>query len=214
MIADAPPFLAALDLRDKPVVVIGSGEEARSRAEAFVTAGALISLIVPAPDPELESWAQRCAIETTVREPQASDLSGKWLAVLTDRNPDRAARFGQLARQAGVFFCAIDQPEWNSFSHVAIVRAGSLQLGISSGGRAPAVAAGLRREFARIFTEADLASFVERFADLRDRLDPSQRIQRLRSLAAEIRLMGSLNLPTWAEGEHNSPQKREPSTKP
>lgn len=199
--APPPPFLLALDLKGKAVLVVGNGEEARSRAQALLDVGALVSLISQKPEPELESWAHDRQLAIEIRAPDGEDLSGKWLAVLADRDPDLVSKLGPVALRERVPFCAVDQPEWNSFSHVALVRSASLQLGISSGGRAPAVVAALRRELGRLFAEADLASFVERMARIREMIDPSERSRRLRALAAEIHLVGTLNFPELADAD-------------
>jgi len=189
------PFLLALDLSGKPVLVVGSGEEAIARASALKDAGASVSLVAPAPEAMLQDWAAKNNVPLVEREPSEVDLDGMWLVVLADQNAQWAERLGRAARARRVFFCAIDQPKWNSFAHVALARAGALRVGFSSSGRAPALVAALRRELTRLFEEARLSDFVERMAELRERLPPERRAEKLRALASQIRLTGRLSLP-------------------
>jgi siroheme synthase-like protein len=189
------PFLLALDLSGKPVLVVGSGEEAIARASALKEAGASVSLVAPAPEAVLQNWAAENNVSLVEREPSEVDLDGMWLVVLADQNAQWAERLGRAASARRVFFCAIDQPKWNSFAHVALARAGALRVGFSSSGRAPALVAALRRELTRLFEEARLSEFVERMAELRERLPPERRAEKLRALAAQIRLTGRLSLP-------------------
>lgn len=206
MTEKAPPFLLALDLLGKSVLVVGSGDEARQRAESLMSAGAQVSVVSPTPDAALGDWALQNHVALIVREPEPQDLKERWLAVLTDRNPSWASMLGRAAALERVFFCAVDQPGFNTFSHVAIAKAGALQVGISSAGQAPAVAAALRRELDQVFREVDLASFVERFASLRNSLDRGERGEILRGLADHIRITGGLDLPRWSEGDTPDPE--------
>ncbi len=195
------PFLLALDMRGKPVLVVGSGGEAILRASALKEAGAAVLLIAPSPEAQLLEWAAREGVSLTERAPSESDLDGMWLAILADQDAELAERLGRAASARRVLFCAVDQPIWNSFAHVALARAGALRVGFSSSGRAPALVSALRREFTRLFEEAELSAFVERLAKLRESLPPEKRAEKMRALAAQVRLTGRLELPQGDSSE-------------
>src|SRR5688572_23458614 len=118
-------FPIALKLVGRRCLVIGSGTEAANRAQALADAGAEVELIA-------------------ANEYAESSLHGVWLCVLTERDAELAARLAQDCDARRLFFCAVDQPAFGSFSHVAIARAGSLFVGIGSSGRAPALARRMR----------------------------------------------------------------------
>ena len=62
------------------------------------------------------------AVTLAARPATEADLDGVWLAVLTDMDPALAERLSRAAEARRVFFCAVDQPGFGSFSHVCLDR--------------------------------------------------------------------------------------------
>jgi len=123
-----------------------------------------------------------------------SDLQGKWLAVLVDENALLAARMAQLAEVERVFFCAIDQPEHNSYSHMAQARAGLLTIAISTAGQAPALGRRLREEIERLLVAAKMSEFVEKLAALRQITPSNERRKVLGEAVSGVHFSGDLKL--------------------
>jgi precorrin-2 dehydrogenase/sirohydrochlorin ferrochelatase len=92
-------------------------------------------------------------------------------------------------------FSAIDQPKVSSFLHVALARAGSLIVAISTAGTAPALSRRLREELERILDESGLATFVDRLSALRRKTPSTERRQVLGEAVAGVRFNGKLELP-------------------
>ena len=174
-----PAFPIALKLVAKRCLVVGKNEEARARAAALEAAGAVV---------------------TVVEQFSAQDLDGAWLAVLTERDPALAERVAREAEVRRVFFCAVDQPEFGSYSHVAITRAGPVFAAFGTQGEAPALARKLRELVEELFTKAGLGSFAERLAELRRRTPPERRRDVLNAAVDEVRLEGTLVLPDLDDG--------------
>ena len=170
-----PAFPVALKLVGRACLVVGAGDEARARAAALEAAGAKVTIVSDAFDP--------------------SDLDGMWLAVLTDRDDELAARIARAAEERRVFFCAVDQPEAGSYSHVAIARAGPVFGAFGTQGEAPALARRLRELIERLFDEADLGPFAKRLAELRAHTPPERRRDVLNAAVEGVRIDGSLVLP-------------------
>lgn len=192
---DIPPFLIALDLTARPVVVFGGGAEAVRRACALNDAGAQVTVVGKTPGPELEALAATRPGLTLVRRlPETQDLDGQWLAVVTDQNPAWVDELGPKAARAQIWFCAVDQPKHNSFSHVGIVDAGPLRLGISTGGKAPALAGALTRELHRVFEATKFTQLVESVVALRATLPQSERANALRSWAKRFKIYFSYEI--------------------
>jgi uroporphyrin-III C-methyltransferase/precorrin-2 dehydrogenase/sirohydrochlorin ferrochelatase len=123
-----------------------------------------------------------------------------WLAVLTDRDEELACRIARAAEERRVFFCAVDQPEAGSYSHVAIARAGPVFAALGTQGEAPALARRLRELIEELFNAAGLGPFAERLAALR-RETPAERRRDVLNKAVEgVRLEGNLVLPERDEG--------------
>jgi siroheme synthase (precorrin-2 oxidase/ferrochelatase) len=169
-----PAFPVALKLVGKRCLVVGANEEARARAAALEAAGGVV---------------------TVVEQFSPNDLDGIWLAVLTERDRALAELVAREAEARRVFFCAVDQPEVGSYSHVAITRAGPVFAAFGTQGEAPALARKLRELVEELFTRAGLGAFAERLATLRKRTPPERRRDVLNAAVDDVRLEATLVLP-------------------
>lgn len=176
-------FPVALKLEGRRCLVVGTSEEARSRARALADAGAAVSV-------------------STSFSP--ADLDGAWLAVLADRDVELAARMDRECEARRVFFAAVDEPRFGSYSHLALARAGNVVVAIGTNGEAPALARRLRELFQDLFARSGLAGFAERHAALR-RLTPAERRRDvLGADVRDVRLEGELVLPARPEPSGNA----------
>ncbi|MFQ6019257.1 MAG: bifunctional precorrin-2 dehydrogenase/sirohydrochlorin ferrochelatase, partial [Dehalococcoidia bacterium] len=97
-----------LDIKEKPVVVIGGGEVALRKVEGLLEAGAVVTVVSPQLHPELAALLQGERIRQVSRDYRAGDLEGYSLAfVATD---DRAANAAVAAegRERRVWVNAVD----------------------------------------------------------------------------------------------------------
>jgi siroheme synthase-like protein len=191
----ASSFPVALHLVGKPCLVVGVGREAGERAEALLLAGALVRLVSPTPDTELSAYLGARALRVERRAFVAEDLDGCWLAVLTDRDHELGQRMASAAHERRVLFCATDQAQDNSYSHMALARAGLVTVAIGTEGRAPALGRRLREELSRLFTLAKLEAFADSLAALRERTAPELRRDVLGRAVAGLHISGRLELP-------------------
>jgi siroheme synthase-like protein len=189
-------FPVALNLAGRACLVIGSGEAAESRAKNLIESGAEVSVVGSSPTTEVLALSQQGALALSMRDFLESDLDDKWLAVQTEPDPELALNVAQAAERRRVFFCAVDLPKLNSYSHMAIARAGSLFVAIGTEGRAPALARRLREELGRLLDEARAEDFVEKLAALRERTPSDQRGEQLGKAVVGLRLTGRLELPS------------------
>lgn len=188
-------FLVGLKLDGRGCLVVGAGEEAERRATALAHAGARVHVVSEHPSPALERLSESGSVSLSARAFTESDLDGAWLAVLTDMDRAVAERMFHAAEARRVFFCAVDQPDLGSFSHVALARSGPVTVAISTNGRAPALARRLREELVRVFDAAGLGAFAERLAALRDRTPSARRKAVLGEAVEGVALSGELRLP-------------------
>lgn len=187
-------FLVALRLSGRPCLVVGRSSEAALRARRLLEAGATVTVIADAPCPELTALAETGAIGLERRAFDDSDLETPWLVVLAERDESLAERIARACLARRIFFCAVDQPEHNGFDHVAVARAGRVSFGVSTSGSAPGLAAALARELRRVSDEADLGTFSERLASLRETTPSAERKERLAAALDGLRF-GRIDLP-------------------
>lgn len=128
-----------LDLRERPVAVVGGGKIASAKIAPLVAAGAKVTVIAPRIDPSIGYDVER--IE---RDFEPSDLDGKWFVVAAaPPEVNRAVRAAAEVRH--LFVNAVDDKHSATAYLAGVVRKGPVTLAISTGGASPALA-GLLRE--------------------------------------------------------------------
>jgi siroheme synthase-like protein len=180
-----------LILDDRKCVVIGGGRDAAARAGNLLEAGARVLIVGEEPTPGLEPLSS-ARLRVEQRALQDEDLDDAWLVVQVSPDAALARRALGLCSARRIFFCAVDQPQISSYSHLALARAGSLTLAIGTEGRAPALGRRLREELSRLLSEANAAEEVERLATLREHTPSAERRETLGQAVAEVHFTGSL----------------------
>jgi len=135
-----------LDLKDRPVLVVGAGRVALRKTRGLLEAGARVTVVAPEWDPEFESLPVRLVR----RRFRAGDLGN--CALVFAATDDRLTnhRIGIAARGKGLFANIADSAEECHFLVPARVQRGSLQIAISTGGENPRLSAELRAKLDEI----------------------------------------------------------------
>ena len=136
-----------LDVRGRRAVVVGGGTVAERKADGLVRAGAQVLVVAPEATTSLEAWAREGRIELERRMFRDDDVAGAFLVYAATDN------------------VAVD-PAHCSFIVPSVVRRGSLQLAVSTGGAAPALAKRLRRELEGHYSE-EWGLYVDVLAEVR-----------------------------------------------
>jgi siroheme synthase-like protein len=178
-------------LDDRKCVVVGGGAEAALRAGNLLEAGARVLVVGEQATPGLEQLASP-RLDVERRAFQESDLEDVWLVVQVSADAELARRVASLCNARRIFYCAVDQPQNSSYSHLALVRAGSLTLAVGTEGRVPALGRRLREELARLLAEAHAAEEVERLAAVRLATPSAERREALGRAVADVHFTGSL----------------------
>ena len=135
-----------LDLKDRPVLVVGAGKVALRKVKGLVEARARITVVAPDCLDEIRELPVR-VVERTFR---ASDLNG--VALVFAATDDRMVnhRIAIAAKGKGVFANIADSAEECDFVVPARVARGGVQVAISTGGESPRVSAELRKKLEEI----------------------------------------------------------------
>jgi siroheme synthase-like protein len=131
-----------LDLKDRPVLVVGAGRVALRKTRGLLEAGARVTVVAPDFLPEFDDLPVRA-----VRRPfRATDLAGAVLvfAATDDRLVNH--RVGIAAKGRGVFANIADSAGECDFIVPARVERDEIHIAISTGGDHPRVSAELRRK--------------------------------------------------------------------
>jgi uroporphyrin-III C-methyltransferase/precorrin-2 dehydrogenase/sirohydrochlorin ferrochelatase len=128
-----------LKLRGRRVLLVGGGAVAASKLEGLLAAGALVTVVAPDISPALE----RRDVTLHRRSFEAADLDGAWWVVAAA--PPAVNREVQAAAESRQLFVnAVDDPAHATAYLGSVVRRDDVTVAISTGGRAPALAALLR----------------------------------------------------------------------
>ncbi len=129
-----------LKLDGLPVVIVGGGPVAASKLQGLLDAGAQVTVVAPQIVDELRVPGVKL-IESEFR---AAHLAGaRW--VVAAATPDVNRDVARAAAERGLFVNAVDDTASATAYLGGVVRRGPVELAISTGGLAPALA-GLLRE--------------------------------------------------------------------
>ena len=131
-----------LDVKDRPVLVVGAGKIALRKVRALVEAGARVTVVAPDWEPEFEELPVR----RIVRRFRASDLGGAMLVFAATDDRLTNHRIGVAAKGRGIFANIADSAAECDFVVPARVQRGAVQIAVSTGGESPRLTAELRRK--------------------------------------------------------------------
>jgi siroheme synthase-like protein len=141
-----------LDLRGKPVLVVGAGKVALRKTRALLDAGAKVTVVAPEWNPEFEALP----VQLLRRQFASADVNGVHLVfAATDKRAVNHAA-SAAARARGIPANVADAREECDFLVPARVRRGALQIAISTSGEDPGKAAALRRTIEQFLDAAGL----------------------------------------------------------
>ena len=127
----------SLNLKDKKVVVTGSGTAAVRKADLALRAGAHVLVVAPEPGPESGEIDQHANYRFRQGQPEASDFSGAFVVFAGNEDDAEDRRVRELARAQGALVNVPDRPELCDFSVPSILDRSPLLIAISSAGNSP-----------------------------------------------------------------------------
>jgi len=131
-----------LDLKDRPVLVVGAGKVALRKTRGLLEAGARVTVVAPEREPEFDSLSVRIV----ARRFRATDLAGVVLVFAATDDRLTNHRIGIAAKGRGIFANIADSRDECSFVVPARVSRGIVQLAVSTGGENPRLSAELRKK--------------------------------------------------------------------
>lgn len=203
---DAPLFPLMLRIERRRAVVFGGSTVAADKVRALLACRADVTVIAPNLCDELAALAIRGEIAHVARDYREGDLAGARLAIsaLTNEVANRAV--ADEAERRGVLLNVVDIPALCEFISPSVVRRGDLVIAVSTSGRAPGVAAALRRRLDLQFGP-EYEAWMELLAQTRCRLKNMDGIgyERRRDILNDV--MDLDVLPLLRDGRHAEARK-------
>ena len=154
-------FPAFLDLRGRRCLVVGGGAVASRKVHGLLECGARVGVVSPALVPALARLAASGRIEHRARAFRKVDARGCVLVIAATGVAAVDDAVAEAARRHGALVNAVDRPARCDFIYGSVLRRGELQIAVSTGGRAPALAREIRRRLEPV-VGAEYAALVER----------------------------------------------------
>jgi len=177
-----------MKLTGKQCLVVGAGKVGEPKIGGLIDTGADLHVVAIEAGSQVREWAAAGTIELERRPFTASDLDGKFLAVVATASGSLNELIYREAQRRGVLCNVVDVPEYCDFFYPAVVRRGDLQIAISTAGQSPSLAQKLRQQLERQFGPG-YAEWVKQLGETRrlilaSDLDRETKWELLRSLAS------------------------------
>ena len=126
-----------LDLKNRLVVVTGSGQGAARKACVALRAGARVVLITPQASDAFDEIASEPRLTIRIGAPTAGDLDGAVLVFAASGDAGQDSAIAALARDRTILCNITDQPERSDFAMPSIIDRSPLLVAVSSAGTSP-----------------------------------------------------------------------------
>lgn len=155
------PLFVSLDFL--PCLVIGGGKVALRKIKNLQEYGARITVVAPEIHPEIEKIAGLTFIRRKFEE---KDLEGIRLVFAASSDEACNAEAAKMCRKRKILINVADVAEECDFFYPALVKRGDVVVGISTGGKSPAVASAVRKRIEEILPQ-NLGAFTEKAGRVR-----------------------------------------------
>jgi siroheme synthase-like protein len=154
-----------LNLKNRRVLLVGGGKIGLQKLTNLLRGEASVHLVAPEVLPGIRRLARDGKIKWSARSYKTTDMRGAALAIAATDDSRLQKRIAADARARGVWVNIVDVPALCGFIAPAIVRRGKIQVAISTGGAAPALAKHLRGKMEAVLgpEHAEFAALVEKW---------------------------------------------------
>lgn len=170
------PFF--VDLEGQRGLIVGGGTVALRKAEKLLPYGPALTVVAPEPVSELAALP----VELTRQEFQPEDLDRADFVIAATDNEEENHRISALCQGRKIPVNVVDDKEACSFLFPALVRRGSLSVGVSTGGSSPTAAIWLKEQIEGLLPEQteEILTWLEAQRPLLKERLPNQRARAAR----------------------------------
>ena len=155
-----------LDVRGKPVLLVGGGHVADEKLGKLVEHGADVTIVAPDLIAPVRGFVDRGQAKWESREFRAGDTAGYFLVMVATDNGAVNRTVADEARASKILVNAADDAANCDFILPSLVRRGEIALASSTGGTSPAMARWLRERLEEFMSD-DVVALADLLADVR-----------------------------------------------
>ncbi len=157
-----------LDIRERPVIVVGGDRVAAEKAAALVASGARVSVHSPEFCTELLELAEQGRVTLVRKSYVPGDLGGAFVVVAVPGDEEQSEAIWRETQERGQPVNIVDVPRYCSFILPSVLRRGQLTVAVSTEGASPALAKRIRQQLEAFFPQAysayiDLAALARTY---------------------------------------------------
>ena len=165
-----PYFPIFVDVRKRPILVIGGGNVGLEKTSALLRAEAsAVTVISPDLNDGLRSELESGRIRHIPRHYNDGEMVGYEMVFIATDDRSANATIRAEGQRRGIWVNAADDPDNCDFILPSVVRQGPITIGISTGGGSPAMARRVREELTDYFSE-DFVPLADLLAEVRAEL--------------------------------------------
>jgi precorrin-2 dehydrogenase/sirohydrochlorin ferrochelatase len=143
-------FPIYLDLKDRNILVVGTGHEAEPKVLQFLKAGARLKLISETRPVYIDEFETYNNFIFEQRNFSISDLKDIWLVISTLADRELNEFIFKTATERKILCNVVDVTDLCSFIFPAIVTQGDISIAISTSGTSPALAQKIKSEISEL----------------------------------------------------------------
>lgn len=166
----------SIDLRDKPVLLVGGGEVAFRKAQGVYRSGGRLTVVAREFSPPFRAWLEQNGFHFEQRTYREGEAAEYFLVISATDDAEVNQRVFRDAQDEGRLINVVDQPDLCNIHIPSRIERGDLQVAISTGGKCPAFARWLRLQLEGAIPE-QYGLLLNRVAAIRARMKetvPSQ----------------------------------------
>ena len=161
-----------LDVRGRPVVVIGGDAIAAEKAAALCACGARVTVISPTFCQQLQKEGEQGRITLRCKAYERGDTAGAFVVVAATSDPGLIEEIWAETQERGQLVNIVDVPTHCTFIVPSILRRDQLTIAVSTEGASPSLAKRIRQRLESLFPPA-YGPYVRLAAAARARLRES-----------------------------------------
>ncbi len=128
------------------MLLVGAGDIARQKLPPLLACQAQVHVVAPKALPDIQALARDGKIQWSARSYKKTDTKGARLVIAATDDPVLQKKIVKDAHARGIWVNIVDVPSLCDFIAPAVIGRGDIQIAISTGGAAPALAKYLRRK--------------------------------------------------------------------
>lgn len=161
-------YPAMLDIRERPVMVVGGDHVAAEKAAALVASGARVNVLSLEFCPALLALEEQGRVTLVRKSYEPGDLAGAFIVVAVPANEQQIEAIWRETQERGQPVNIVDVPRYCSFILPSVLRRGQLTVAVSTEGASPALAKRIRQQLEAAFPQAygmyiDLAALARTY---------------------------------------------------